>query len=264
MREYTVYKLSVNKMIIKKCKEIVMSQAKNKDILPFPIYFILPVVLIALLYVSKGLGPDYYALYAAKEEGAIEWITVLFLLICAVVTWKIRGQGNLPNQKFMRPLGLLIILGCIFVVGEELSWGQHIIGWEVSNSYAEINKQQESNIHNLYAIGDYMDKYPRAILSISIAIYAFFGFKIYKAGFMKNLREQALVQLIEPSKVVIPAAIMVIGPRLINRLQVWFKFELPYAFQIPSKDYQEFQELAIITFAMIFLMMVYARLKRDA
>jgi len=240
-----------------------MNQAKNKDILPFAPYFILPVALIALLYISKGLGPDYYALYAEKEKGAIEWITVVFLIIMAVIAWKIRGSEGLPNKKFLRPFSLLIILGCIFVAGEELSWGQHIIGWEVSESYASLNKQQESNIHNLYGVGDFLDKYPRAILSISIAIYGLLGLKIYNAGFMKDLRQKPLVRLIAPDKVFIPAAIMVIGPRLINRFQVWFKFELPYAFQIPSKDYQEFQELAIITFGMIFLMMVYTRLKRE-
>lgn len=238
-----------------------MSNKPRKNTPSFYLYFVLPVTLMVLLYVSKALGPPFYDLYTAKEEGVIEWLTVVFFLIAAFIAWKIRSQKALPHKKFSRPFCIFIILGCLFVAGEELSWGQHILGWGTPEFLAEINKQNETNLHNILPIADFLDKYPRAILSIAITIYGIFGVYIYRTSFMASLRKIPLAALIAPDKILIPAAVMVIAPRLLNRLQVWFKFELPYAFEIPSKVYQEFQELAIATFGMIFLMMLYYRLK---
>ena len=37
--------------------------------------------------------------------------------------------------------------------GEEVSWGQRIIGWESGEFFLQHNKQEETNLHNLM-VGD--------------------------------------------------------------------------------------------------------------
>ena len=48
-----------------------------------------------------------------------------------------------------------------------MSWGQHFFHWNTPDYWAEVNRQQETNLHNTYAV---FEKYPRAILEIGVVI----------------------------------------------------------------------------------------------
>jgi len=48
---------------------------------------------------------------------------------------------------------MVVIFGLFFMIGEELNWGQRIFGWETPESYQAINKQKETNLHNIYGVG---------------------------------------------------------------------------------------------------------------
>ncbi len=43
---------------------------------------------------------------------------------------------------------LFLFIFCFIAFGEEISWGQHIWGFESPELLQKINKQQETNIHN--------------------------------------------------------------------------------------------------------------------
>ena len=50
---------------------------------------------------------------------------------------------------------------CLYIAGEEMSWGQHFFHWNTPEYWAEVNRQEETNLHNTYAI---FEKTPRSIL----------------------------------------------------------------------------------------------------
>ena len=50
-------------------------------------------------------------------------------------------------------------LSCLYIAGEEMSWGQHFFHWNTPEYWAEVNRQEETNLHNTYAI---FEKWPRA------------------------------------------------------------------------------------------------------
>jgi hypothetical protein len=98
------------------------------------------------------LGKDAYKWFTS-EDGFAESLQVLFyfsaLVICLVITrwqWK---SGD--NSVAMLYAGLS--LGLFFLTGEELNWGQRMFGWGTAESFAEINKQGETNLHNIYGVG---------------------------------------------------------------------------------------------------------------
>lgn len=37
----------------------------------------------------------------------------------------------------------------LFAAGEELSWGQHLLGWGTPEALVDANLQEETNVHNL-------------------------------------------------------------------------------------------------------------------
>ena len=102
------------------------------------------------------------------ESGLIEIATVLFLLVA--IGYSISGisiAGRLDIRGFLKAWLVLMILGSSYFALEELSYGQHMFGWEAGETFSELNDQQETNLHNIHAI---FDQVPRAILTLGILV----------------------------------------------------------------------------------------------
>jgi hypothetical protein len=89
----------------------------------------------------------------AVEDGFIEWMTVLPLLMCMVVTL----QRFILVYSHRNWLFLTVLLGlaafCFFAAGEELSWGQRMFKLPSSDFFQQNNSQHETNFHNLIING---------------------------------------------------------------------------------------------------------------
>ena len=75
---------------------------------------------------------------------AILWIPVIIVNLLAFFRSQRQKGLSLGSLWY---LGIALV--CVVLLGEEISWGQHIIGFESSARMLEINAQQESNLHNL-------------------------------------------------------------------------------------------------------------------
>jgi hypothetical protein len=85
-----------------------------------------------------------------KGETLIEWIEAIFWLFAFslyLTLFVLRVRSNrwdAPCSWF-----LFLALLCFVALGEETSWGQHIFGFDSPDYIKQINKQRETNIHNL-------------------------------------------------------------------------------------------------------------------
>lgn len=86
-----------------------------------------------------------------QEDGWAEWATfTTFLLASAVafgLLWSLRARRSGNVLRWLALLGLGLF--CLFVAGEEISWGQRVLGFRPAALFLEKNHQQESNLHNL-------------------------------------------------------------------------------------------------------------------
>lgn len=87
--------------------------------------------------------------FLLDEDGPVETVQAIFFAgtaLCAIgaAIWATRTKRH---DQFV--LFLLMALAMIFVTGEEISWGQRIFGWETPADLAEINKQNETTLHNI-------------------------------------------------------------------------------------------------------------------
>lgn len=127
-------------------------------------------VFFGLYFAHTNLS--YYEGVFAVEDGLVEWLSVLFLLSGAAVCFKrvfsLIGERPRSFLIFTSLLGLLYIFGA----GEEISWGQRLLGIESPEFFKQHNGQGETNLHNLI-LGDF--KVNRYIfgtgLGIAIAFY---------------------------------------------------------------------------------------------
>lgn len=60
---------------------------------------------------------------------------------------------------------MLVTIGCVYFAGEEISWGQHLLGWQTPEELKAINDQRETNLHN---ISSWLDQKPRFLLELFV------------------------------------------------------------------------------------------------
>jgi hypothetical protein len=90
--------------------------------------------------------PFYNINFLTKEDGIVEYASAFFWLVGIWLSLRILVYRNLKRTLLI----YILLFVCIIGFGEELSWGQRIFNFETPAYIANVNKQGEVNIHNLY------------------------------------------------------------------------------------------------------------------
>lgn len=77
-----------------------------------------------------------------QEDRFVEWWTALLFLAAAVAFGRVAWRGR-------RLFDAGVALFCFAAAGEEVSWGQRLLGFIPADAFLERNAQQEANLHNL-------------------------------------------------------------------------------------------------------------------
>lgn len=106
-----------------------------------------PVVvhLVAAAWVAGMLGlgsarPDLYEA-ALQEDRFVEWWTVALFGAAGFLALRLAWRER-------RPFDALVGAFCVFVAGEEFSWGQRLLGLTPPDAFLAHNRQQELTLHN--------------------------------------------------------------------------------------------------------------------
>ncbi len=107
------------------------------------------VLVVGLLVLYWAMWRWEETAWFAKEDGIVEYATAGALAVGALASVLagrlLRGMGH-------RNLGLFHYVAAIaFAVGafEEISWGQRIFGWETPGAISDVNRQDETTLHNI-------------------------------------------------------------------------------------------------------------------
>jgi hypothetical protein len=123
------------------------------------IVFWLPFVGAVVVAVAAVSRPVFLAI--VREDGPLEWLQFAAFLAASVflvlATVRLVRRGDWLAAVLIG-LGALGMFG---IAGEEISWGQRLLGLETPESLAEINHQNEINLHNITSfpmqrIGNYL------------------------------------------------------------------------------------------------------------
>jgi hypothetical protein len=92
----------------------------------------------------------------AAEDGFVENITALLFAISGIVFLWCAYTEHLNNKRKSYAVYFFAAWGILLIVfaGEEISWGQRILGFSTPARLNEINLQSEVNVHNIV----YIDK----------------------------------------------------------------------------------------------------------
>jgi hypothetical protein len=105
-----------------------------------------------------AVSPEYFHSDYAREDGFVEWMTVVALggaaWLCGERLYFLRRS---KSRLFLFSTSVALLL-FIFGAGEELSWGQRIFRFTVPNFFLKYNAQQDLTIHNLRFYGVKVNK----------------------------------------------------------------------------------------------------------
>jgi hypothetical protein len=177
-----------------------------------------------------------------SENGPVELAQWLVVTLGAVVAFVTLLKINLKKDPFLFTWVLIAGLACVYISGEEVSWGQHFLNWDTPSYWARVNDQQETNLHNTTS---WLDQKPRLILMIGIVLggIVFPLLQKFKPG---TLPEK--FSILYPSAALMLVAILTIGPYLVDKLVNIFE------------RVSEVQELYMYYFVLLYLIMLRARI----
>lgn len=109
---------------------------------PFAITHLSLTAVILISY-SIFFWMDFKTIYGlGYEDGFFEYLTALLFLLASLLMLK---AGFKSGNGWYFALFLLLFVGA----GEEISWGQRLIGIETPEELKKMNVQGEINLHNL-------------------------------------------------------------------------------------------------------------------
>lgn len=117
---------------------------------------------------SIAIGPHDRHWYYREQYGPAEVGAVIAFLIAGIVALRLayRTWGRVP--LLYTAFYICFGLGGIVMAGEEASYGQHWFNFATPDSIAELNKQEEFNLHNL--AGDRPSSIARRAAEIGLPI----------------------------------------------------------------------------------------------
>lgn len=111
-----------------------------------------PVLVAISGLAAAACGKAIYKIYT-EEDGVAETLQVLAYAAAWVMCFVVVRYRWKSGQLLIAALYIGLACGLFFLIGEEVSWGQRVFGWGTPESLAAINKQEETNLHNIYGVG---------------------------------------------------------------------------------------------------------------
>ncbi len=111
--------------------------------------FVMALTVLQIILVGWGIKeyPELRQLFFG-EDWTYEYLTAIFYIAAGGML--LYTFFKFPLSKRYKLFVLAFAILFLFVAMEEISWGQRIFGIETPETIAEINEQDELNIHNLH------------------------------------------------------------------------------------------------------------------
>lgn len=118
-----------------------------------PVFYVVMGLFIVWTYTVLGYG-DKAAAFFYPEDHFFENVQFIILVVAGGLTlyafWlAYKNRQALRTHWIKLAAYLALALFFFFIAGEEISWGQRIFNIATPESIAEVNAQQETNLHNL-------------------------------------------------------------------------------------------------------------------
>lgn len=111
--------------------------------------YLIAVGWVALLFYCNSRGEPFNV---SAEDGYLEWATCVFFFTTAVMALLATTVSRVPMVRRQRVFLVVFAVVCLLAIGEELSWGQRIFGFDppttAEDSILKVG-HRDTAVHNL-------------------------------------------------------------------------------------------------------------------
>lgn len=101
------------------------------------------------------------------ENGPHEVLQAVVIFIALIIALRCVMAAQKAGYRWIMAWAGLAALCCLYVGGEEISWGQHVFDWTTPEFWSRVNDQNETNFHNT---SSWLDQKPKLILQIGVYV----------------------------------------------------------------------------------------------
>jgi len=221
---------------------------------------VIPTLLTVIPFATLLIGDEYifYRTWMITEAGFIEHATVLFSVLGLVFAVLIVANRKACPRPWMGLLMLFFAVGFFYIAGEEISWGQHLFLWDTPGWIGEVNRQNETNLHNLHLS---LDRIPKTIIGVGIVISGLAWPLYSRFKDVKITNTEGDWYWLWPTSAVRVTAFAFLIVWLLDRLMVKTNLLSGEGF---SLGFQEHREMIMVYFLLLYCTSIYLRLKARA
>lgn len=208
----------------------------------------IPVGVLAVFLVHSWQRSNEPGMRGWSELGLLELSQAALLLCCLTLAVQ-RLRRTTKDDRSLRILLGMAVLGSAYTLGEEIAWGQHFFGWSTPEFLSQRNDQNETGLHNMSGL---FDQLPRTLLELCI----FFGAIGLPLASRFGLRIRGSLSRFLPHPVGRPTAALIV--LLLVPRTIWTAFgraDLPDALDRLHRLFApgEIQEWFIYYFILLYL-----------
>lgn len=113
-------------------------------------------LVFAAVVAGTALYRPLYRVFV-EEDGIVEWAQIAALAALVPVGLLVASRLWRRHERSFAALFVIAALAAFFIAGEEISWGQRLLGWATPEDLAALNRQGETNIHNVGSVLQFMN-----------------------------------------------------------------------------------------------------------
>jgi len=213
------------------------------------VIFWAPAVILLIGFAAALIGDNVYKILTGEDRLA-ENLQVYCWLLAFGMGWLVISRFANAGRYGMAFLYFCLNAGIFLIIGEEVSWGQRLFGWQTPEALKAVNRQHETNIHSLEGM---IDTFRSLYLLIGAygTILPLLFFRARKSASYRNI-----FSLLAPHYTLLPYFLVT----LIWRVYLSF-WKLPEKYYFEISKYSEVVELILALGFLLFISFQFRKIK---
>lgn len=200
--------------------------------------------------VTALMGKETYKWFTG-EDGVAETLQVVLYVVAFGLSLLVLQQRIRQGNRMIVFLYAGLACGFLFMIGEEISWGQRMFGWESPETFKAVNKQEETNLHNIHGVGSTF-KWMQLLVGAYGALLPLAVFLAARTSLVSRYRH--IIELLVPHYTLVPYFSLLFVWRIYRNL-----FAAPERYYFAISEFNEVLELVL---AMAFVLFLVFQLRR--
>ena len=172
----------------------------------------IPLAVAIFVVLSYRVDPAWHRVWVTRESGILETAQFILTVMGLALAVQLLFDLFVRRRPLVFAVTVVAALSCLFIGGEEVSWGQHIFFWQEPELVSAVNDEGEFSLHNM---NKGFERGPRNLLEIGVLI----GGLIVPAlcAFVPRLR-QSRMALFLPAAALVPMTLFAVFFKLAGTL----------------------------------------------